>query len=159
MSPARKIVALAGALALAVGLLAGCGRAEEPSTPADCFADAEEYSAALLSAPDEVLIGATPIADCLPADQPSGDLAEIGRAMTLAASSLAADAADGDQGAAVAFGYLLGVVEVRADASSVHYDLGLRIGSEQAPLAEASDGVREVVAEGLEAGRSAAAAE
>lgn len=149
----------AAALVVALAWLIGCGREEEASTPADCLTDPGAYVDALAAAPSEVAVGSTPIADCLPNDQPSGELAEVGRTLTAAASELARRAADGDREAAVAFGYLLGVVEVRADVSSVHYDLGLRIGSEQAPLSDAPNAVREAVAEGLEAGRAAAAAE
>ncbi|UJA21556.1 hypothetical protein HJD18_15930 [Thermoleophilia bacterium SCSIO 60948] len=156
--PRAPRTTMAAALVAALLALPACGREEDPSTPADCLTDAAAYVDALAAAPDAVTLGSTPIAECLPSDQPSGDLAEVGQTMTQAASQLAAEAADGDREAAVSFGYLLGVVEVRAEVSSVHYDLGLRIGSEQAPLSDAPDAVREAVAEGLEAGRAAAAA-
>jgi hypothetical protein len=126
VSPSRALVPAI----LAAALAAGCGGSEdEGETPQACSGDAAEYRAALASAPGDVaLADATPISDCLPAQQSSGDLAEIGRVLIATATDLNDDARSNPTGpAAVQLGFLVGAIERGAD--SIHADLVRRVNS------------------------------
>ena len=126
MAPSRALVAALAAAALATG----CGGSDdEGDTPQACAGPAAEYRAALASAPGDVALeDATPISDCLPAQQSSGDLAETGRVLIATATDLNADARSNPTGpAAVQLGFLVGAIERGAD--SIHADLVRRVNS------------------------------
>jgi hypothetical protein len=115
---------------VAIALAAGCGGSDdEGETPQACAGTAAEYRAALASAPGDVALeDATPISDCLPAQQSSGDLAETGQILIATATDLNADARRNPTGpAAVQLGFLVGAVERGAD--SIHADLVRRVNS------------------------------
>jgi hypothetical protein len=115
---------------VAIALAAGCGGSDdEGETPQACGGTAAEYRAALASAPGDVALeDATPISDCLPAQQSSGDLAETGQILIATATDLNADARRNPTGpAAVQLGFLVGAIERGAD--SIHADLVRRVNS------------------------------
>jgi hypothetical protein len=114
---------------IAIALVAGCGGDDEGETPQGCAGTAAEYRAALASAPGDVALeDATPISDCLPAQQSSGDLAETGQILIATATDLNDDARRNPTGpAAVQLGFLVGAIERGAD--SIHADLVRRVNS------------------------------
>jgi hypothetical protein len=118
---------LAGVLAL----LTGCGgSSDEPETPAACLGTADDYLAALESAPGEVrLDGTTPISDCLVEDQPGGALQTVGKSVVDAATELNAQARRDPAGqGTVQLGYLVGAVQEGASGTGgIHQDLVLRL--------------------------------
>jgi len=112
-------------------VFAGCGSDDEPDpTPTACLTDPNVWLTALEAAPGEVrLEGTTPISGCLPADQPAGLQAEVGRIAVSAATVLAAGDGKGDEKvmagrgeahgeeAAVRAGYLVGAIERGAEGT------------------------------------------
>jgi hypothetical protein len=115
---------------LALGVSA-CG-AEEETTPTACLEGPGAFAAALESAPEPVTLdGSTAISDCLIEDQPTGDLQNVGEALTAVATRLNEAAIDDPAGPeATQLGYLVGAVEAGgADTDGVHTDLILRINS------------------------------
>ena len=120
---------LAGAAALIA--LVGCGSSEPQPTPAACLAPAADYLAALRAAPGEVrLAGPTPISSCFVAEQPTGALQTVGGAVIGAATELNRMVREGDGGATVELGYLVGAVQEGASGTAgVHQDLVLRLDS------------------------------
>jgi hypothetical protein len=156
----RGIIALAAALPLAT---AGCGGSEGgAATPVACLEGPESYLQALRDAPQEVLVGGeTPIADCLPAEQAAGKIADVGAALVAAATDLNRSARREPLGeATVELGYLVGTVEARADATGgIHEDLTLRVESAALflPTEQAlPGGFQQRYEEGMAAGREAA---
>jgi len=122
---------LATVLVLAWMLLvaSGCGQ-QDDSTPVACLEGAGAYEQALRDAPSEVLLaGETPISDCLASNQQAGDLARVGEAMIATATSLSAEAREGDGGqSAVELGYLLGAAQRgAAESEGIHADLIRRL--------------------------------
>jgi hypothetical protein len=118
---------LAGALAL----LAGCGGSSEPpETPAACLGTADDYLAALESAPGQVrLDGDTPISGCLVEDQAGGALQTVGKSVVDAATELNVQARRDPGGrGTVQLGYLVGAVQEGAsNTGGIHQDLVLRL--------------------------------
>ena len=125
MALSRFLVAALTAALLA----AGCGDGEESDTPAACLDRSGVYREALEAAPGEVRLQAeTPVSDCLPRDQSSGDLTRTGELMVETATELNAGARRDPGGAAtVQLGYLVGAIERGAD--SIHADLVRRVNS------------------------------
>jgi len=120
------LVALAGLLTIA-----GCG-SDDPQTPAACLSGADAYLDALEAAPGAVLLeGTTPIGDCLIANQPGGELGQVGAATVEAATELNARAQNDPAGnATVQLGYLVGAVQqAAATTGGIHRDLVLRLDS------------------------------
>ena len=154
------IIALAAALPLAA---AGCGGSDGgTTTPVACLEGPESYLEALRNAPQEALVGGeTPIADCLPAEQEAGKIADVGAALVAASTDLNRRARREPLGeATVELGYLVGTVEARADATGgIHEDLALRVESAALHLPKAKalpGGFQQRYEEGLAAGRKAA---
>jgi len=116
---------------LAVLALAGIGcGSQDDSTPVACLEGAAAYEKALRTAPGEVLLlGETPISDCLASNQQAGDLSRVGEAMLETATALSAQAREEDGGdAAVRLGYLIGAAERGAETSEgIHSDLVRRL--------------------------------
>ncbi|MGI9019895.1 MAG: hypothetical protein ACR2G3_04215 [Solirubrobacterales bacterium] len=124
-------LASSSSLALCAVAVAACGSDEPPSTPAACLASPDAFVAALATAPGEVAVGDTPIGDCLVAEQPAGELANVGEAMIAAATDLNEQAREQPLGeATVQLGYLVGTVEARAEATGgIHDDLARSVQS------------------------------
>jgi hypothetical protein len=124
----RTITILAVALALGA---AGCGDDETESTPVGCLQGPDAYIEGLDAAPDEVLVGETPLGDCLAEEQGGGQIAEVGGAILAAAEQLNQEARRRPLGdAPVQLGYLVGVVESRAqETGGIHRDLALNVES------------------------------
>lgn len=110
--------------------LGACGSDDPPTTPTACLGPAEEYVSALAAAPGEVRLGgSTPISACLVAEQEPGALANVGRSLIDAATSLN-DAARRNPAAdaSVQLGYLSGAVDEAAESTGgIHQDLRLRL--------------------------------
>lgn len=156
----RGIIALAAALPLAT---LGCGGSDGgAATPVACLEGPESYLEALRDAPQEALVGGeTPIADCLPAEQEAGKIADVGAALVAAATDLNRSARREPLGEpSVQLGYLVGTVQARADATGgIHEDLALRV--ESAALFLPQDqalpgGFQQRYEEGMAAGGEAA---
>jgi hypothetical protein len=154
------MIALAAALPLAA---AGCGGSDEgSSTPVACLEGPESYLEALRDAPQEALVGGeTPIANCLPAEQEAGKIADVGAALVAAATDLNRRARREPLGqVTVELGYLVGTVDARADATGgIHEDLALRVESAALHLPRGQalpGGFQQRYEEGLAAGREAA---
>ena len=123
----HRLQATAGALVLAVVLLAGCSSDEDEQVSAACLAGSDEYLRALEAAPSEVrLEGETPISDCLTPSQEAGELTRIGEEMIVAATLLNEQGRRNAAGPApVQLGYLVGAVQ--RGAEGIHADLVRRI--------------------------------
>jgi hypothetical protein len=116
-------------LAASATILAATGCAgPDDRTPVACRSGANAYLAALREAPGEVrLKGRVPLGDCLPETQKGGDLAAVGAATVLAVTKLNARARANPGGSAnLQLGYLLGVVEERAERTGGIHDELLR---------------------------------
>ena len=114
---------------IAVLAAMGCGDKDD-STPVACLEGAGAYERALVAAPGEVLlVGETPISECLARNQTAGDLARVGEAMVEAATALNAEARAEPGGAAnLQLGYLLGAAARGAEESEgIHSDLVRRL--------------------------------
>ncbi len=124
--PRLAIVIAVTAAALAG---AGCGSDSSEGAPAACVASSDAYLQALRSAPGQVrLEGDVRISECLVPDQESGELANVGEQVIVAATRLNAQARnDGSDQAATQLGYLVGAVSAGAD--SIHTDLVRRVTS------------------------------
>ena len=153
----RVLSVLAAGLTIAA---AGCGDDEAEATPAACLGGADAYVEALGAAPDEVVVDGTPLADCLTEEQGAGQISEVGSSMLAAAEQLNEEARRKPLGdAAVQLGYLVGIVEARADETGgIHRDLAINVqstatfipGDEVLP-----GGFQQRYEEGLSAGRAA----
>jgi hypothetical protein len=146
---------------LAVLALAGIGcGSQDDSTPVACLEGAAAYEKALRTAPGEVLLlGETPISDCLASNQQAGDLSRVGEAMLETATALSAQAREEDGGdAAVRLGYLIGAAERGAETSEgIHSDLvrRLTVAARYAPGGQPlSQRFLTAYREGFDAGRS-----
>jgi hypothetical protein len=110
--------------------IAGCGSADEDSTPVACLNGPKPYSEALQKAPSAVrLDGETPISECLVQNQSAGDLVKIGTILVRLTTELNA-AARGDPGGppTVQLGYLIGAVtRGAAETQGIHSELLRRI--------------------------------
>jgi hypothetical protein len=116
-------------IALAL-IVAGCGSADEDSTPVACLSGPNQYFTALENAPKPVrLPGDVPISDCLVENQSAGDLATVGGTLVKVATELNARARRDPGGPpTVQLGYLVGVVEKGAsDTHGIHAELLRRI--------------------------------
>ena len=122
---------MASMLAGAALVASGCGSDPEPATPAACLDGAEAYVEALRAAPDEVALDGVPIGDCLTDEQSAGQIADVGEAMLATTKRLNDEAREGPLGdAPVRLGYLVGVVEARAEQTGgIHQDLALNVES------------------------------
>ncbi len=160
-SMARRALTAAGACALA---LAGCGSDSSPATPAACLGGASAYVSALASAPGEVALDGTPLAECLTDGQEAGALAEVGGAMLAAARTLNDEARKQPLGEApVGLGYLVGAVDERAQQTGgIHEDLALNLEAEATFIPGDEllpGGFQQRYEEGLAAGRDSAASQ
>jgi hypothetical protein len=121
--------ARAVALIACLVAVAGCGDNDD-STPVACLEGAAAYERALADAPGEVLLlGETPISECLARNQTGGDLARVGEAMIETATDLNAEARAEPGGEAnLQLGYLLGAAERGSEESEgIHTDLVRRL--------------------------------
>ncbi|HKI66557.1 MAG TPA: hypothetical protein VJ989_04745 [Solirubrobacterales bacterium] len=111
---------VAAIAALGLGLLGGCGGADD-STPVACLEGPSFY---LQKGRDGVLIS-----ECLPKNQQAGDLATVGLAMLRATTKLNAEARAEPGGAAnLQLGYLLGAAERGAEETEgIHDELVRRL--------------------------------
>ena len=112
--------------------LAGCGSEDDEAvTAAGCLQDADAYVEALESAPGEVTLDGTSLGDCLTTEQQPGAISEVGKSMVDAATELNARARREPLGEpAVQLGYLVGVVQARAEETGgIHSDLAHRVES------------------------------
>jgi len=119
----------AAVLAVAVLVLAACGK-QDDSTPVACLEGQDIYLAALAKAPGEVkLAGGTPISECLAENQSGGDLANVGEAMVETATVLNGEARAEPEGPApLRLGYLIGAAQRGAAATEgIHSDLIRRL--------------------------------
>jgi hypothetical protein len=154
-----------GAGALAAGLalaLSACGSDDEPATPAACLGGAGAYLAALQVAPAEVSLDGTPLGDCLAEEQEAGQISQVGEALVAAATELNDRARRRPLGAdTVRLGYLVGVVEARAEQTGgIHADLALRVESAATTIPEGRalpGGFQQRYEEGRAAGRESVA--
>jgi len=133
--------------------LSACGR-EDEATPAGCLAGDRAVLAALESAPGRVVLEGTPLSACLDDTTDGNALQAVGTAYLDAASSLADRAASDPEGrAAVQLGYLLGAVKRSEEgAQGVGYELGRRLQSEAARVAEGSKAYERGRLAGIEGG-------
>jgi hypothetical protein len=121
-------IGAAAAAAAALAMLAGCGSDEGEEAPSACRADSETYLEVLQAAPGVVRLDGIPISECFTPSQGSGELAQIGEQMVIAATELNAEASRDPGGpAAVRLGYLIGAASKGADA--IHADLIRRLNS------------------------------
>ncbi|CAN5456598.1 hypothetical protein BH20ACT15_BH20ACT15_08380 [soil metagenome] len=120
--------AAAAAVIAAVAALAavGCGT-EKEGTPSACKTSSADYVRMLASAPEGVAFDdGTTISDCLVPEQSGGELAEVGKEMIAAATTLNAQARKEPTSlAAVQLGYLVGAVENGSEG--IHADLVRRL--------------------------------
>jgi hypothetical protein len=110
--------------------LAGCGSADQDTTPAACLNGSRAFSDALQAAPGVVrLSGEVPISDCLVSNQSAGDLARVGGTLVALATKLNAQANQDPGGApTVQLGYLVGAVTRGAgNTQGIHAELVRRI--------------------------------
>ena len=119
-------------LVLTVALLAaaGCGSADEDTTPVACLNGPASYSQALESAPGRVrLDGEVPISDCLVPNQSTGDLTNLGTILVELATDLNAMASQDPGGdPPLQLGYLIGAVQRGAeDSEGIHAELARRL--------------------------------
>ena len=117
-------------MAAVAAIATGCSKSEAEDTPSACLQGPDPYLEAVSSAPAEVrLDGEVAISDCLPPEQGSGDLADVGSALVAAATRLNEAALDDPNGpATVQLGYLVGAAERGADhTAGIHNDLVLRL--------------------------------
>lgn len=134
----RKAFTLTLVLPALAVFFAGCGAGGSVPTPPACVTSPGIWLTALAEAPDQVLIeDATPIADCLPADQAAAHQEEVGRTVVEVATilargakgELAGEAPTGAR-AAVAAGYLVGALEKAAgESQGIHASLVDRVKS------------------------------
>lgn len=137
--------------------LAACG-GDEASTPIVCLEGPDKLQAALVTAPDPVMIdGTTPISGCLVAEQPTGDLVNFGADTVVVATRLGTEA--GGSGpeairAAIQAGYLVGALERGAEKTAgIHTALVDRVKSAASnELERSGNGAQVHYDAGLEAG-------
>jgi hypothetical protein len=113
-----------------LALLAGCGSANQGSTPPACLSGAKAFSDALAKAPATVrLSGGVPISDCLVSNQSAGDLAKLGVSLVAVTTKLNAQARVDPGGAPpVQLGYLVGALTRGAeDTQGIHAELMRRV--------------------------------
>jgi len=152
---------LLGLTFLLAATAVGCGD-DTANAPSPCTAGADVYLDALQSAPDEVVLeDGTPIGDCLTEEQSAGEIADVGQGMIGAARQLNDEALEGPLGEApVQLGYLVGVVDARAeDTGGIHQDLALNVESAATFIPHDEvlpGGFQQRYEEGLAAGREAA---
>jgi hypothetical protein len=123
----RRTAPLVLLLALAV---AGCGSADQDSTPVACLNGPGAFVDALSKAPGAVrLAGGVPISDCLVQNQSAGDLATVGGTLVAVTTKLNAGARQDPGGApTVQLGYLVGAVtRGAAGTQGIHAELVRRI--------------------------------
>lgn len=117
-------------LLVALAASAGCGSADQDTTPVACLNGANPYAKALKSAPAAVrLDGDVPISDCLVHNQSAGDLTNVGESVVQVATQLNADARE-KPGAAptVQLGYLVGALTRGAgETQGIHSELLRRV--------------------------------
>lgn len=116
-------------MASLVALFAGCGGGDE-ATPVACLEGAAAFERALSAAPAAVRVGGeTPISECLVANQPAGELAQVGEALVGVATRLDAVARAEPGGAAnLRLGYLVGAVQRGSEGTEgIHSDLLRRL--------------------------------
>jgi hypothetical protein len=118
-----------GLAACAALLAAGCGERGPAPTPVACLEGRTPYLHALEDAPGPVrLRGETPIGDCLVENQEPGELATVGEAMVLTATTLNMEGRTGSRKAAEELGYLLGAAKRGAERTEgIHSDLVRRL--------------------------------
>lgn len=124
----RALVASLLACAL-LAFLAGCGK-QDNSTPTACLSGEVNYEKALAKAPGEVLIlGETPISDCLVPNQEAGALERVGESLLQVATNANSRARQaGDDRSAFELGYLVGAAQRGADSTEgIHADLIRRL--------------------------------
>jgi hypothetical protein len=153
--------ALAASLLACAALAAvvGCGQ-QHNSTPSACLSGVVNYEKALAKVPGEVLIlGETPISDCLVPNQKAGDLARVGETLLKAVTDInfkSRDTPDGHE--ALALGYLMGAVQRGADRTEgIHSDLvrRLTVAARYSPGKEPlPPSFYKIYREGFDAGRS-----
>jgi hypothetical protein len=110
--------------------LAGCGSADQDTTPAACLNGSRAFSDALHAAPGVVrLSGEVPISDCLVSNQSAGDLARVGGTLVALATKLNAQAHHDPGGPpTLQLGYLVGAVTRGAgNTQGIHAELVRRI--------------------------------
>ena len=115
---------------LAALTFAGCGSADEDTTPAACLSGQGSFTTALRKAPATVrLSGGTPISGCLVRNQGAGDLAQVGGTLVRVSTSLNAAARQDPGGPpTVQLGYLVGAVARGAsDTGGIHAELLRRV--------------------------------
>jgi hypothetical protein len=123
----RRYAPLLLLVALAV---AGCGSADQDSTPTACLNGQKAYTDALAKAPGAVrLHGEVPISDCLVSNQSGGDLIRVGGTLLVLASKLNAQAQKDPGGTpTIELGYLVGAVTRGAeDTQGIHAEMVRRI--------------------------------
>jgi hypothetical protein len=123
----RRLAPLVLLVSLAI---AGCGSADEDTTPVACLNGQQAFSTALRDAPGEVrLAGDVPISDCLVHNQGAGDLINVGDAIVRVTTQLNAEARKDPGGApTVQLGYLVGALARGADdTQGIHAELLRRV--------------------------------
>ncbi|MFM8527924.1 MAG: hypothetical protein ACKOBH_07440 [bacterium] len=109
----------------------GCARSSDPEiAPLACLSGTEAYLTALEGAPGRVeMDDGARISECLPAQQPGGEMATVGSDLVAAATILNADALEDPAGPwSLRAGYLLGAVERAAESTNgIHSDLVRRV--------------------------------
>jgi hypothetical protein len=124
----RRVLTLA--LAIMLPAAAGCGSADEDTTPVACLNGPAAYARALESAPGPVrLAGEVPISDCLVQNQSAGDLEELGAILVGLATDRNAEArADPGGAPTVQLGYLIGAVQRGAEETEgIHAEFVRRL--------------------------------
>jgi hypothetical protein len=117
-------------VSILVAVTAGCGSADEDTTPAACLKGPAAFTSALESAPKAVrLDGNVAISDCLVHNQSAGDLANVGSTLVKVTTDLNAAARQDPGGApTVQLGYLAGsIARGAAETQGIHAELLRRI--------------------------------
>ena len=118
-------------LVLLVSLaIAGCGSADQDTTPVACLSGPRAFTDALRDAPGAVrLAGGTPISGCIVHNQSTGGLTQVGDTLVKVSTELNAEARSDPGGPpTVQLGYLIGAVtRGAAETQGIHSELLRRI--------------------------------
>jgi hypothetical protein len=143
-------------VALALLLATACGGRDDPPLDAVCTSSPGAIERALARAPAAVTLGGgTRLSDCVSRARSDAELQNAGAVLTAAAEHLAVRAQDGDAGAGLALGYLVGAARRGAARTpGLHAQLARRMESAAAFVDEGGPAVAAALERGLRAGRA-----
>ena len=142
------------AAVLAALVLNGCTAGEDPPLPAECVQGEEALQEALAAAPQPVRVaGGTPISRCVELASSAAEMQNVGILVVGIAEELKKQAADGDEAAAAALGYLVGAVSRGAERTNgTHLELAFRVSRVAGALGDPPPAIFDALIEGIAAG-------